>query len=97
MNLTDRTLRLVADAFKGIVPGGHLDKQGIIVRADGGAGASGRFIHTYAETTGDTVARDPSGIGRKIVGRILGRDTALDRITVLMNILLALYADPPVA
>ena len=88
VHFTDGTKSLVADALEGAVPGSDLDQQGIVVRGDDGAGAGGRLVHTDTKAAGDAVAGDPARVGRKVVGGILGGDTALNGKTVEFEVFL---------
>ena len=59
-------------------PGGSLNQQRIVVRSDDGAGEGVAAVQTDAEAAAAAVGNQLAGIGHKVVGRVLGGNTALD-------------------
>ena len=59
-------------------PGGSLNQQRIVVRSDDGAGEGVAAVQTDAEAAAAAVGNQLAGIGHKVIGRVLGGNTALD-------------------
>ena len=97
VDLVDGPDRLAAHALKGVVPGGDLHQQGVIVGGDDRAGIGVAAVQPDAEAAGGAVGRDLAGIGSEVVGGVLGGDAALDGIAVLVDVRLAGNADLRVA
>ena len=83
-NLTQSTGRLVAHAQEGVVPGGDLHQQGVVVGRYHCAHAAAAAVHADAEAAGGAVGGYFAGVGGKIICGVLGGDAALDGIAVHM-------------
>ena len=66
-------------------PGGELDQQGVVERGDHRAGEGGAAIQADAEAGRGAVVRDPAVVGGEVVGRVLGRDPALDGVAAHLD------------
>ena len=97
VNFPDGAGRLVAHALESGVPGGDLQQQGVVIGRDLAAHAGRGRVQTDAEAAGGAVRGDLAGVRGKIVGGILGGDTALDGIAVLMHVRLTGDADAGIA
>ena len=62
------------------------------MRGDDRPGIAGGGVEADTEAGGRAVSLDGAEIGGKVIGRILGGDPALDRVTAQLDILLALDA-----
>ena len=91
--LADGPHRLVAGAHKGVVPGGDLDQQGVVVGGDDRAGVGVAAVQPDAEAAAGAVGGDFARVGGEVVGRVLSGDTALDGVAVDVHVLLARQAD----
>lgn len=80
-------------ALKRIAPSGDLHQQGIVIRRNLRTGVGIAAVQPNAEAAGGAVRGDLSGVGSKVVGGVLGGDTALDGIAVLPDGLLVGNAD----
>ena len=73
--------------------GRDLHQQRVVERRDDRAGGRRAAVEPQARPAGRAVVGDPAVVGREVVGRVLGRDPALDRVAVGLNRLLAVDAD----
>ena len=97
VDLPDGPACLQAHALEGVVPGGDLQQQGVIVGGDLTAHAGGGRVQPDAEAAGRPVGGDLAGVGGEVVGRVLGGDAALDGVAVQVQVALLLDADTGVA
>ena len=88
---------LAADGLEGIVPGGDLDQQRVVIGRDDGTGVGVAAVQTDAEAAGGAVGGDLTGVGSEVVGGVLGGDAALEGIAVQLHALLAGDADLRIA
>ena len=70
-------------------PCGDLHQQGVVEWGNDRARVGGAAIETHAEAGRAAISRDTPVVGRKPLLRILGGDTALHRMPVQANVLLA--------
>ena len=70
-------------------PSGDFLKQAIIVARDHSPRIGRAAIKADAHARGTPIGRDAAVIGDEIIGRILGRDPALDGVTVKFDVILA--------
>ena len=87
--LTQGTQCLAASALKGVVQGGDLNQQAVVVGRDLCAHIGVACVQTDAETAAGTISGDLTGVRCKVVGRILGGDTALDGVAAGGHVSLA--------
>lgn len=92
-DLAHTTLGLAHRSLKGAVKGGDLYQQRVIVRGDLRTGEGVACVQADAEAAAGTVGGELAGIRGKVVGGVLGGDTALDGIAVLPDGLLVGNAD----
>ena len=97
VHLVQRAGSLVTDRVERTAGGGDLHQKGIVVGRDHGTGVRIAAVKTDAESTGGTPGGDLAGIGGKVVGRIFRGHTALDGITVELDVILAVDADLGIA
>ena len=70
------------------VPRGELDQQRVVERAQDGAGIGGA-VQADSQAGGGAISLQPPVIGREPVGRILGRNAALNGETAPLDLVLA--------
>ena len=80
LGLTQCADRLASGIFKASAVRSHFQKQGIVERRDHRALEAVAAVQSDAETARRTIGFDGSGIRHEVIRRILGRDTALDRV-----------------
>jgi len=97
VDLPDGPSGLQAHALKGVIPGGDLQQQGVIVGGDLAAHAGGGRVQPDAEAAGRPVGGDLAGVGSEVVGRVLGGDAALDGVAVQVQVTLLPDADAGIA
>src|SRR5690606_23103994 len=73
-------------------PGGHLFQQGIVIARDHRAGIGGAAVETDAKAGGAPIGGDAPIVGDEVLFRILGGDSALERMAVEPDLLLWRYA-----
>ena len=73
--------------------GRDLDQQRIIERRDDRARRGRAAVEPEARAAGRAIMRDPAVVGSEVVGGVLGRDPALDRVPLRLDRLLAGEAD----
>ena len=86
MLFVDGAQRLAANCLKGAVPRRDLDEKRIIVGRDHRTGGDIPAVETDAGAAAGIISRDFAVVRREVVGRILGCDTALNGITVHMQV-----------
>ena len=91
--LADGPAGLVAGPLEGVVPGGDLHQQGVVVGGDDRPGVGVAAVQPHAEAAAGAVGGDLAGVGGEVVGRILGGDPALDGVAALPQVVLARHAD----
>ncbi|MCY1327479.1 hypothetical protein D9M69_130150 [compost metagenome] len=77
---------------RGRRPGGDLDQQRIVVRRDHRAAIGGAGIQAHAEAGGAAIRGEAAVVRQEAVLRVLGRDPALQRVAVQVDILLDRHA-----
>ncbi len=82
-----------AGPLKGVVPGGDLDQQGVVIGGDHGPGIGVAAVQADAAAAAGAIGGDLSGVGREVVGRVLGGDPALDGIPLDVQVVLAAHVD----
>ncbi len=92
-DLIDRAECFSADTRECGVVAGDLDQQGIVVRGNYRAGSRIAAVETDAEAAARAVSGDLAVVRGEVVGRILCRDAALNRLTADLNIFLTGQAD----
>src|SRR5699024_2663292 len=65
--LADGPHGLAADTLKGVVPGGDLDQQRVVVGGDLSAGVGIAAVQTDAEAAAGAVGGDLAGVGGEVV------------------------------
>ena len=71
-----------AGPLKGVVPGGDLYQQRVIIGGDHRAGVGVAAVQTDAEAAAGAVGGDLAGVRGEVVGRVLGGHPALDGVAV---------------
>ena len=93
LGLTQCADRLASGIFKASAVRSHFQKQGIVERRDRRALEAVAAVQSDAETARRTIGFDGSGIRHEVIRRILGRDTALDRVPGHLDRVLAWNAN----
>ena len=75
--------------FRGWGPRGDFFQQAVVVPGDDRAGISGAAIEPDTHAGGPAIGRDAAIVGDKVVLWVFGRDAALQRVAVQLNIVLA--------
>src|SRR5579859_2773800 len=73
--------------------GGHLDQQRVVVGRDHGTCERRPGVKPHTEPCRRTVGAYSTVIGNEVIGGILSRDAALDRIAAQRYVILALDPD----
>ena len=81
-------IHALAGLLEVAAPGSCLDEQGIIIRGNHGAVIGRAGVQANAEARRRTIGGDLAVIGREVVGRVLGRDAALQRVAVERHLVL---------